>query len=541
MTEELHHAMIALLGRGSPGFGRLAAAAGQFATVTECSSRRELRELAQTSRDQGNPLALVILDESRENGEFIPILDEIRAISPLTVRAAAIDTAPRADTLQWFARDGFDRLLPLDRGDAEIALDLRMLLDRFSRLRRLASALRGSIGKHLFVTGANGFVGERIIREILRCSDAHVTALVRPKGSQSPHQRLGLGEGVSASRVDVVEGEITAPELGLNARVRDRLRESVDEVWHLAAITDFSKDIRDQLIEVNVEGTRNAIGFAQGLRSLRSFNHVSTAYVSGARAYPDRVAEEVEAELREYKNPYEESKHRAERIVAQSGLPHFVFRPSVIFGETYSGRGDGKTVYGVAQLFRLAKQLAERESNGNLNSDQPNGNGHGGPVFRVRARAEATLNIIPVDWVVDEMLRIRAGSAPAGNVFHITHPRPITIREMHDVIMPLCGIARCDIDPALETCDLGQAEKFLFRRLNAFRPYMMESDPVFDRSNVERVLGKSDPKAIDENLFHFALDTFFRIDRANGAAAKSPSIPVVAAATERKPVAGTKA
>jgi hypothetical protein len=68
---------------------------------------------------------------------------------------------------------------------------------------------------------------------------------------------------------------------------------------------------------------------------------------------------------------------------------------------------------------------------------------------------------------------------------------------------------------------LGQAEKFLFRRLNAFRPYMMESDPVFDRTNVERVLGKTDAKTIDESLFRYALDTFFRLDRTNGSSAKA--------------------
>jgi hypothetical protein len=188
-----------------------------------------------------------------------------------------------------------------------------------------------------------------------------------------------------------------------------------------------------------------------------------------------------------------------------------IFRPSVIFGESYSGRGDGKTVYGVAEVFRVAKLLADRRGAGNGR----------GVVFRVRARSDATLNLIPVDWVVDEMLRIRAATEPDGTVYHITHDKPVSIDELHEVLIPLCGLKRCIVDPELAPRELDAIERFIYRRLNAFRPYMMERDPVFDRSNVERVLGVEAQPAISGDAIRYALDTFFSEISKNGAEASA--------------------
>lgn len=142
----------------------------------------------------------------------------------------------------------------------------------------------------VLLTGATGFLGQAVLERLLSsCEDVHVTAVVRPKGSQSGSSRLrqllhkpsfrtwreAVGEEraeeVFAERTSVLEGDLT----GLS-----EIGEPFDVVVHSASTVSFDPPI-DEAFRTNVGG---AVGLYDALRAAGQdphVIHVSTCYVGG--------------------------------------------------------------------------------------------------------------------------------------------------------------------------------------------------------------------------------------------------------------------
>ena len=82
----------------------------------------------------------------------------------------------------------------------------------------------------------------------------------------------------AARRIAIVEGDITAPDLGLANR--SRLAGQVTEIFHFAADLDLSVS-REVGMRVNVEGTKHVLDCAEACTALERVQYVSTCYVSG--------------------------------------------------------------------------------------------------------------------------------------------------------------------------------------------------------------------------------------------------------------------
>jgi uncharacterized protein YbjT (DUF2867 family) len=172
----------------------------------------------------------------------------------------------------------------------------------------------------ILVTGASGFVGSHLLPELLGAGH-RVVALVRSSGAGDKVTRR-----LPAARVANVElrtGDVDRPAT-LPAALA-----GVDAVVHLVAIPrDWNGG--KQLLEVNLDGTRNLIGAMQA-SGVRRLVHL------GALGVVDR--EELH---------YAKSKARAERAVMESGLDWTILKPSLLFGP-----GDGFFNI-VADLVRLS-------------------------------------------------------------------------------------------------------------------------------------------------------------------------------------------
>ena len=92
-----------------------------------------------------------------------------------------------------------------------------------------------------------------------------------------------------ADRVEVVEGDIAQPGLGLDPAVATRLQGEVDVVINSSGLTDFNPDLRDALA-VNVDSTYHLIEFIRGSQHA-ALLHLSTCYVAGQR--DGRVSERL--------------------------------------------------------------------------------------------------------------------------------------------------------------------------------------------------------------------------------------------------------
>lgn len=140
------------------------------------------------------------------------------------------------------------------------------------------------------LTGATGFLGQALLQALLE-SDPHVavTALVRPRGDRSGHDRLRriLGKPVFASWIDRV-GEETVRE-AFDSRVTvlegdladlPPLTDRFDVVIHSASSVSFDAAI-DEAFDTNVGGVERLYAALSESQQSPHVIHVSTAYVGG--------------------------------------------------------------------------------------------------------------------------------------------------------------------------------------------------------------------------------------------------------------------
>jgi NADH dehydrogenase len=148
----------------------------------------------------------------------------------------------------------------------------------------------------IFVTGAAGFVGREVVRQLL-AAGYKVRALVRdPKRARK----------VLSETVELYQWDVTRPE-----GIRQGMT-GCQAVVHLVGIIFETGGATFE--EIHVQGTRHVLEAARD-EGIRRFIHMSAL---GTR--PDA------------RSRYHQTKHRAENLVRESGLDWTIFRPSVIFG-----------------------------------------------------------------------------------------------------------------------------------------------------------------------------------------------------------------
>lgn len=345
------------------------------------------------------------------------------------------------------------------------------------------------IGKNLLVTGVTGFVGGRLIRKLLERTDVNLYLLGRSKGGTKFDDRVGILN----DRVRYIEGDLANPNVVEDDTDLKLLTENIEEVWHLAASTDFDVKLRAETMRINLLGTTNLISLAKNCKKLNCFNYISTAYISGEIHYPQEVYETLPLPSG-FKNPYEESKYFAECVVRNSGLPYRIFRPSMIVGDSETGECDAKTIYGAAAMLYISKVRYSK----------------GQDVFTILGDKSTKKNIIPINSVIDMMIKIREADKGLNETFALVNPNSVTVGEILDKIADLQRI-KIKFDPTLDESkvkNLGDA--FLYRALRQFRAYMTISDPTFVMDNTIRVLpGYHIPEPSPE-LLEFYFKKFYK-------------------------------
>lgn len=107
-----------------------------------------------------------------------------------------------------------------------------------------------------------------------------------------------------------------------------------------------------------------------------------------------------------------------------------------------------------------------------------------GRTLKVQLDRGGTLNLIPVDLAVAEMIDLSAlGEPTLDEVFHLTSESPVGVHDAIGVALELVGINRFDVvRPAVE---LDHADRVFNRSLKYHAPYFGQRK-IFERANVAR-------------------------------------------------------
>ena len=174
---------------------------------------------------------------------------------------------------------------------------------------------------NILITGGSGFLGRRIVEELLSDDSVLIPANIRIFDIKKYNGR-------HTGQVDFIEGDVRNPEMVFDAC------KGMDIVIHSAAIIDWGTQPEQVVLDINANGTRNVIDACKAhtikhLVYTSSLDAVFTGKplidIDETQPYPDTHA-----------TVYCESKKLGELAVTRAhreGLKTVILRPADIYGE----------------------------------------------------------------------------------------------------------------------------------------------------------------------------------------------------------------
>ncbi len=321
----------------------------------------------------------------------------------------------------------------------------------------------------VFLTGATGFLGMEVLARLLEKGDREVLALVRAPDQAAAQERL---DGVLAKLwkdpspytglAKAVAGDVTQPGLGIPNGERAAVAEEAGAVLHCAASISFDLPL-EEARQINVEGTREVIGFAREAKALGRmdrFIHVSTAYVAGAHAGVFRERQLDAGQT--FRNTYEQTKWEAEHVVNDAtDLSPAIARPSIVMGEASSGWTPAFNV-----LYWPLRAFSR------------------GLFSEVPAHPERQVDVVPVDYVADALVHLL--DHDESGVFNLVAGRDAaTVDELIDLGSVAFGRERPPVVPPGST---GTGSAHADDQGAVYFPYF-DMEVVFDDARARALLG----------------------------------------------------
>lgn len=393
---------------------------------------------------------------------------------------------------------------PATRADqtAEWARQRMAYLEREAELPHYIAPARGltyQAPKELrtvFLTGATGFLGAYMVSEILMTTQAQLYCLVRPKRGEDGKQRIEkqmrrydvwkddpAWQAAWDSRLQIVEGDITLPRLGMQSEIYEKLAMEVDAIFHSAAHVNFIYPY-EALRATNVLGLHEIIQFAFHLR-IKQVHHLSTAAIWPMGAQFTYYEKDPIKHNGILNLGYDEAKWVGEQCMLNAeerGLPVARYRPGEVGGDSITGRC-------VTDHFVVACAKGFLQ-------------------FGAFPDLDIEVDIAPVDYVAKAMIYLAFNRKPLGRAYHLTNPRR---EKLSDGMAYLRKQGyQFDVLPFEELRNrLLSSPNFSQNALFAYQAALEDMNdvsmqlPIYDTREVERALAGSGIQcaAADQKLF----------------------------------------
>jgi thioester reductase-like protein len=273
--------------------------------------------------------------------------------------------------------------------------------------------------RHVLLTGATGFLGAFILRELLTQTEAVVHCLVRAKTADEGRQRLRqslvereLWNGAFAERIVPLVGDLSRPRLGLTEHDLERLADQLDAIYHSGALVQFLARYT-ALKPTNVGGTVELLRLACRRRT-KALHLVSSISVVPILSYVDAgVLPELDDldTSQPVQGGYLQTKWASEKLVHAArdrGLPVTVHRPGMISGDSRTGCCNLDDMFCRVIANCVQTKLA--------------------PAFDIR------FDLVPVDYVAAALVHLSRQPSSLGHAFYLINQQQLTWAELLGVI-----------------------------------------------------------------------------------------------------------
>ncbi|WP_411115448.1 type I polyketide synthase [Streptomyces sp. 029-5] len=361
-------------------------------------------------------------------------------------------------------------------GGVDFAAEIRLADD----IRPAAEVVRVALQpREILLTGATGFLGAFLLRDLMRTTEARVHCLVRGDDPAEALARLRAGlewyrvwDSVHEDRLSIVLGDLGEERLGLSEERFDELARTVDVVYHNGARVHWLHPY-SSLRAANVAGTQEVLRLAARHRTV-PVHYVSTVGVfDGARepGVPLTVTDPT-GPAEALPSGYLQSKWVAEQIIElarERGMPVSVYRVDVISGDTEHGACQTRDFVWLGLKGILQSGAAPAGVGGRF-------------------------HLLPVDYVSGAILGVSRRPESAGGTFHLFNRSSLSLVRCVEYLRSL-GYRLDELDWN------SWRERVRADRDNAIRPLlhafeMMTSDtdafyPPIDTSETEAALAGS--------------------------------------------------
>lgn len=261
--------------------------------------------------------------------------------------------------------------------------------------------------KHILLTGASGFLGVYLLRDILFNTNAKIYCLIRKGQIDTAAKRLietirnfGLDKDINYTerRIIAIASDISFDNFGLPLEQYNSLLDKVDMIYHCGAQVNIMASY-NKLRASNVIGTLEVIKFATKHYD-KPIHYISTLSSAQLKNKLGQLSEEFPDEnYTELFGGYATSKWVAERMlthIKKNGLPVSIYRSGYISGDTNTGITNANDT-----LLLLIKGCIQ---------------------MGIAPDMKEKIAMLPVDFVSKAIVGISLYQPDSSSVYHLDHP-----------------------------------------------------------------------------------------------------------------------